>query len=214
MFLVTASIPNKNSTSSKLCYSINPEFAHIKDFTILNDSQVADGKHAAKFSVKVVDDKNKPVSQVHVKILPSTQSLQLQYDEITDNNGIINGTVFSESSGTFDLWAGIVGAGHSEKEISTKVTFISDLETASITAETIKDGVPADNISNNIIQITVTDINHNPLVGYSVDFVGDESSKFSDTKVTTDQSGSAKAWYTALLLVHIHLQQPLLSSRR
>lgn len=191
-FLVTASIPNKNSTSSKLCYSVNPEFAHIKDFTILNDSQVADGKHAAKFSVKVVDDKNKPVSQVHVKILPSTQSLQLQYDEITDNNGIINGTIFSESSGTFDLWAGIVGAGHSEKEISTKVTFIPDLETASITAETIKDGVPADNISNNIIQITVTDINHNPLVGYSVDFVGDESSKFSDTKVTTDQSGSAK----------------------
>lgn len=191
-FLATASIPNKTQSSSKLCFSINPEFSHIKDFTILNDSQIADGNHAVKFSAKVVDDNNQPVQQVHIKISSSTPSLQLQYNETTDENGIISGTVSSVQSGIFDLWGGIVGAGHSEREVSAKVTFISDLATASMTAMTIKDGVPADATSNNIIKVTVKDINNNPLVGYDVDFVGDDSSNFSDKKVTTDQTGSAK----------------------
>ncbi|EGF1422356.1 hypothetical protein IB305_004762 [Salmonella enterica] len=190
-FGVTASIPNKTSLSLKLCFSINPEFAHLGNFTILNDSQIADGKHAVKFSVKVVDDKHQPVQQVRVKISSSNPLLQPQYTELTDKDGIISGTISSVQSGIFELWGGIVGAGHSEKEVNTKVTFVPDQSTASMTAITIKDGVPADAVSNNIVKVIVKDINDNPLAGYDIDFVGDSSSNFSNKKVTTDQMGSA-----------------------
>lgn len=59
-----------------------------------------------------------------------------------------------------------------------------------MTATTIKDGAPADAVSNNVVKVTVKDINDNPLVGYDIDFVGDDSSHFSNKKVTTDQAGS------------------------
>lgn len=105
-FSATASISNKSSSPSTLCFSVNPEFAHLTEFDILNDAQIADGKHAIKFNAKVVDNKNQPVAQVRVKISSSDPTLQLQYSELTDENGSISGTLSSIKSGTFSLWGG------------------------------------------------------------------------------------------------------------
>jgi adhesin/invasin len=168
--------------------------AAISAITVSENNQLADGSAQNKVDVTVEDAHHNPVPNIAVTFTTNHGSSPTTLVMPTRSDGTVQLSLTNTTAGLSTVTAEV--NGHTQ---SADTTFIADNATADIKDSNIQlqtTGSPADGTTSNIVRVTVTDAQNNPLVGYPVSFTASNGAQLTADIVNTDTNGEARASLT------------------
>ncbi|WP_082040420.1 Ig-like domain-containing protein [Vibrio hyugaensis] len=195
---LTSGATGTESTSGHYVTCLN-EGGFIIDTEASDFEAVANGAEKATIAVKLTFN-GEPVEGQLVEA--STSNTNVTFDATTgttDSGGL---TSFALSSLVAEEMP--VNITYSGETLAQNVTFIADEATSSLTLSVTKDGATADALDGNEVEVTMVDINTNPLLGRTVAFESDTGDSVTITPAPegTDAAGKQRAsvvWSGGLL---------------
>ncbi|EHV5557985.1 Ig-like domain-containing protein [Vibrio parahaemolyticus] len=169
------------------------------DATSSDFEAVANGADKATVVVKLTFN-GEPVEGQLVEA--STSNTNVTFDATTGTTSSSGAISFALSSFVAEVVP--VNITYSGEMLTQNVTFIADEATSTLSLEVIKDSAAGDGSENNEVEVTMVDINDNPVVGRTVAFKSDAGSLVTITpEESTDATGKQKAsvvWSSAPLV--------------
>ncbi|WP_395489515.1 Ig-like domain-containing protein [Cedecea davisae] len=195
---VTASINNKASKTLKLSFRPDRNTARIeqKDFSILPEVSLADGKTEKTVSARVTDAKGNTVPDVLVTFSADNGAVLAEDKAKTDNRGMVTTAMTSTVAGIAHVAASV-----NSQSASKETTFTGNNATAIVTSVDTADasGV-ADGVTAVTFRALIKDQNGNPLSGIPVDWKSSKDSSivvFNDAQTITSEGGIAEVRVTS-----------------
>lgn len=195
---VTASINKKGSKTLKLSFRPDQNTARIeqKDFSVLPEVSLADGKTEKTVSVRVTDAKGNTVPDVLVTFSADNGAVLAEEKATTDNRGMVTTTMTSTVAGIAHVAASV-----NSQSVSKETTFTGNNATAIVTSvdTTAASGV-ADGVTAVTFRALIKDQNGNPLSGIPVDWKSSKDSSivvFNDAQTVTSEEGIAEVRVTS-----------------
>ncbi|CDT67609.1 hypothetical protein VCR15J2_470500 [Vibrio coralliirubri] len=198
--LITATLRNGVTVSASTEFISNPDLIQIQAGSIRRDKaydQVANNIETHQVSVKVVDEKNQPVSGVQVE-WKAPNNISLNSKSPSTANGFATATFISRKAGLFNVQASLKG----QAEI-IDIHFIGDSATAVLkpgSLQVTRNYSKADGSKQNTAEIKLVDINGNPVPSQIIDWADNSGhSIFTPVASTTDDNGIARTAATSVV---------------
>lgn len=162
--------------------------ALVEGITVKEASVPADGKTANTLTAKVVNAEGKPVEGVTVSWsrTEGTVASLAGSTSVTDANGLatmyVTGTVAETAKFGAKVGANTGDTGKEAEAVFALYPVISSMEVT-------KDNSPADGVTANIVEMLVTDLAGNPLVGQDVTVTASGSASLGSSTGVTDAGG-------------------------
>lgn len=195
---VTASINNKASKTLKLSFRPDQNTARIeqKDFSILPEVSLADGKTEKTVSARVTDAKGNTVPDVLVTFSADNGAVLAEEKAKSDNRGMVTTTMTSTVAGIAHVAASV-----NSQSVSKETTFTGNNATAIVTSvDTAAASGVADGVTAVTFRALIKDQNGNPLSGIPVDWKSSKDSSivvFNNAQTVTSEKGIAEVRVTS-----------------
>lgn len=187
---------NGTSKSATVNFVVNRGSAGIAsgDLIVTKDNAKADGTDSNTVYIRVTDAHANPVP--HQMMLLATDDGEITTNTVsTGEDGTVTIPIRSVVAGST-----VVTASINRKLSSVDMTFVADSDSAQVALLRVQaNGALADGLHSNVLQVTVNDINGNPLSGQTVSLSADNGATFigNISSVKTNTSGRATVGLTS-----------------
>lgn len=195
---ITASINDKGSKTLKLSFRSDQNTARIekKNFSIIPEVSLADGKTQKTVTARVTDAQGNAVPDILVTLDADNGAVLAEKTVKTDIQGMVTTPLTSTVAGTSHVAASVNG-----QSVSKETTFTGNNATAIVTSvdTTAASGI-ADGATAVTFRALIKDQNGNPLSGIPVDWKSNKDSSivsFKRSQTLTSEQGIAEAEVTS-----------------